>query len=365
VSRRSSLDSYHVEAEEANIDRSTTQPILRFQPRPFRPAWWARGPHAQTLAGKLLRPEVTIALERERWPTPDGDFIDVDFTPEPPPPPGGALPEGAPLVVLLHGLEGSARRRYALLAYRELARHGIRAVGFNFRSCSGELNHTSRAYHSGETGDLALVLGRLADRFPGRRMGALGFSLGGNVLLKFLGEREADTHPLLAAAAVSVPFDLAAGADALEATPMGRFYALWFLRSLQRKVRGKSALLRELVQLDRVLAAETLRAFDDLATAPLHGFRDAAHYYELSSSARYLERVRTPTLLLQSLDDPFLPAGALPLRAIHGNPYFLPVLVERGGHVGFVEGSALSPRFWAEEEAARFLASRLFSQQET
>lgn len=272
----------------------------------------------------------------------------------------------APLVVLLHGLEGSARRRYALLAYRELALLGIRAVGLNFRSCSGEPNRTSRAYHSGETEDLGFVLDTLRARFPGRVMGALGFSLGGNVLLKLLGERgEGVRSHLSAAAAVSVPFDLAAGADALESSAMGRFYASWFLRSMRRKAQAKASLLKDRVSLDRVLAATTIREFDELATAPLHGFRDAAHYYELSSSARYLRGIRIPTLLLQSMDDPFLPRRALPEDAIRDNPWIVPAFVDRGGHVGFVEGSAMAPRFWAEAEAARFLAARLFSQRKT
>jgi predicted alpha/beta-fold hydrolase len=314
----------------------------------------------------VLRPTPPLELERERWTTPDGDFLDVDFTPEPRSAgEGGSLERagGAPIVLLLHGLEGSARRRYALLSYRALLARGIRAVGLNFRSCSGEPNLCPRAYHSGDTEDLAFVLARLRERFPERPFGALGFSLGGNALLKFLGESgEEATRLLQAAATVSVPFDLAAGARALEETSMGRFYAGWFLRSLRRKARAKAALLKDRVALDEVLAAGTIREFDDLATAPLHGFRSAAHYYEVSSSARYLQRIRTPTLLLQSLDDPFLPREALPERAIRENPWIVAAFVERGGHVGFMSGSVLSPRFWAEEEAARFLSYKLFSQ---
>jgi predicted alpha/beta-fold hydrolase len=338
----------------------------RFQPRPFHPARWATGPHAQTLLARLLRPAPPVELTRERWSTPDGDFVDLDFTPEPQRAAeagSSELDAGTPLVLLLHGLEGSARRRYALLSYRALLARGIRAVGFNFRSCSGEMNRSPRAYHSGETEDLAFVLERLRERFPGRRLGAIGFSLGGNALLKYLGERGDDpANPIEAAAAVSVPFDLAAGALALEATPMGRFYAGWFLSSLKRKARTKATLLQGRVALGRVLAAKTIREFDDLATAPLHGFASAAHYYEVSSSARYLSRIRTPTLLLQSLDDPFLPRGALPEQAIRENPRIVAAFVERGGHVGFMSGPILSPSFWAEEEAARFLASCLFSQ---
>jgi predicted alpha/beta-fold hydrolase len=178
------------------------------------------------------------------------------------------------------------------------------------------------------------------------------------VLLKFLGERGAG-QPVQAAAVVSVPYDLAAGALALESSPMGRLYALYFLRSLRRKVRWKEALLAGRVPVARVLAARTIRDFDELATAPLHGFRDADHYYGDSSSASYLHRVATPTLLLHALDDPFLPAAALPLPAMRKHPHLVLGVVDRGGHVGFMEGPPHSPRFWAEAEAARFLAAAL------
>lgn len=322
----------------------------RFRLRAFRPAWWASGPHAQTLAGKFLRPRLTLELERERWETPDGDFLDLDVAPDP------LHDGGGPLVLVLHGLEGSSRRRYALVAYRELARRGIRAVGLNFRSCSGEPNRLPRAYHSGETGDLAFVLARLAARFPDRPLGALGFSLGGNVLLKFLGqEGTRGGEWLQAAVAISVPYDLSEGATCLESSAMGRLYSRYFLRSLRAKTRLKAGLLAGRVSVDTVVAARTIREFDDLATAPLHGFQDAAHYYRQSSSAQYVDAVRVPTLLLHALDDPFLPARAVPFRAIQGNPALLPGFVRRGGHVGFVEGLPTSPRFWAEEEAARFL----------
>ena len=140
---------------------------------------------------------------------------------------------------------------------------------------------------------------------------------------------------------------------------MGRLYARYFLRSLRRKARWKAGLLQRLVPMEAVLAARTIREFDELATAPLHGFRDADHYYESSSSARWLGRVRVPTLLLHALDDPFLPRSAVPLTEIGSNPWLSLGLVPRGGHVGFVEGTPASPRFWAEEEAARFLGGAL------
>jgi predicted alpha/beta-fold hydrolase len=308
----------------------------------------------QTFAGRFMRPELELPLERERWDTPDGDFLDLDFSPEP----ASANGSPAPVVVLLHGLEGSARRAYAMHSYLELARRGVRAVGLNFRSCSGEPNRLPRAYHSGDTADLSFVLERLQERFPGRPLGALGFSLGGNVLLKLLGEQGADAR-VSAAAAVSVPYDLAAGAKCLEISAMGRLYAWHFLRMLRRKMLWKSSMLRERIALEAALAARTLREFDDLATAPLHGFRDAAHYYGESSSARFLSRIVTPTLLIHSLDDPFQPSEYVPFDLIESNPALIPGFANAGGHVGFVEGEPRAPTFWAEQQAARFLASAL------
>ena len=192
------------------------------------------------------------------------------------------------------------------------------------------------------------------------RRGAIGYSLGGNVLLKLLGEEgEGARRWVEAAAAISVPYDLAAGADHLARSAMGRFYRRRFVRSLQRKLEAKRALLAGAVDLDRALRARTFREFDDAATAPLHGFADAAEYYRLSSSARYLEAIRIPTLLVHAEDDPFLPLHALPREAMARNPYLVPVITPGGGHVGFIGGPPWAPRFWAEAEAARFLAARL------
>ncbi|HEX2191032.1 MAG TPA: hydrolase, partial [Longimicrobiaceae bacterium] len=197
----------------------------------------------------------------------------------------------------------------------------------------------------------------LAERWPGAPLGAVGFSLGGNVLLKYLGECGDAALPR-AAVAVSVPFDLAAGAASLE-RGMGRLYTGRFLRTLRRKYRDKRELVGDVVDGARVLAARTFREFDDAATAPLHGFRDAAHYYAASSSAGYLHGIRVPTLLLHSADDPFLPAEAIPRAAARENPFITAAFTEHGGHVGFVAGTPWAPEFWAEAEAARFLAARL------
>lgn len=320
--------------------------------RPFHPSPWLPGPHLQTLGGKLLRRDPGLQLRRARLDTPDGDFLDLDVGPDP--------RSGAPVVLVLHGLEGSSDRSYVRSTLSALFRAGIRGVAMNFRGCSGEPNRRARFYHSGETGDLRLVLDHLAERFPDRLLGAVGWSLGGNVLLKHLGEEEErGPERVKAAAAVSVPFDLAAGSRKIEKGLWGQLYTRYFLRMLRQKIRVKRHLLKERIDVDGALRAPTLWAFDDLATAPLHGFDDASDYYARSSSSRFLDRIRVPTLLVQARNDPFLPAERLPEKAVAANPKLVPRFTDRGGHVGFVEGPPWAPSFWAEEEAARFLAGHL------
>lgn len=327
-------------------------------PPPYRAPRWGLNPHVQTLAGKFLRPTPALPTTRERWPTPDGDFLDVDLLPD----------TGGPVVLVLHGLEGHTRRAYVLNTCQVLQEAGLVPVALNFRSCSGEPNWRARAYHSGETEDLAFVLERLTARFPGRPTGVVGFSLGGNILLKYLGERGERASGGLgippgplphAAVAISVPYDLAAGADLLARTLMGKLYNRYFLRSLLGKVRDKAHLLSDHVDLHALDRARTLREFDDLLTAPVHGFRDAEHYYSDSSSHAFLPRIRTPTLLLHAEDDPFLPRERIPRRTMAANPWLHPVVTRHGGHVGFVAGEIRRPRFWAEGAAARFLRALL------
>jgi predicted alpha/beta-fold hydrolase len=324
------------------------------------------------MGARLLRSRRGVRLARERLELPDGDFVDLDWAAE-------EVPESSettqPLALVLHGLEGSARSKYALQAYRELTAREVSAVGLNFRGCSGEPNRLPRMYHSGETGDLAWVLAELRHRFPHRPIGVVGFSLGGNVLLKYLGEHGSRsshagvgsppaapvgeaTGNLSAAAAVSVPFDLAASADGIERGG-SRLYLQYLMRRLRRKVRAKASLLRAHLDVGDLLAARTFWEFDGRGTAPLHGFADAADYYRRSSSGPLLDRIAVPTLVVHSRDDPFLPAAAIPESAIRANSWIEARITEHGGHVGFVAGPPWAPRFWAEETAAEFLARRL------
>lgn len=302
--------------------------------------------------GRLCRPGGGPAMVRERIETEDGDFLDIDV--------GEASAPGAPVVLVLHGLEGSSRRRYVRNLCRELGARGVTPVAMNLRGCSGEPNRHPRFYHSGETGDPVRVIELLRERYPDSRIGAMGFSLGGNMLLKLMGERPDGGRGLLDAAAVmSVPFDLHAGSRRLEGTRAGRFYARYFLRSLRLKVRGKADKLRDLVNVEDALAAPTLRRFDDVMTAPLHGFRDSLAYYRECSSRNFVSGIRVPCLLLHSADDPLLPREAVPVDLIQKNPLLRLRLLEAGGHVGFMAGSPWRPSFWGDAKCAAFLAETL------
>jgi predicted alpha/beta-fold hydrolase len=240
---------------------------------------------------------------------------------------------------------------------RAAAARGWRGVVLNFRSCSGEPNRLPRFYHSGDTGDLAEVVRVLGEREPSLRLGVVGVSLGGNVLLKWLGEREFDAPKhVVGAAAISVPFDLAACARTLDGGVRRVLYTAPFLRSLKAKVRVKARTHGAFVNIAAALRARTFAAYDRAVTAPLHGFADEVDYWTRSSSLPLLARIRRPTLLINALDDPFMPATSLP------DPARLPACVvaeftPRGGHVGFLEGRwPWGVGSWAERRAVAFLA---------
>jgi hypothetical protein len=319
---------------------------VSFHPtRPFRPAPGLASPNAQTLYAALARPSHAPPLHRERWELPDGDFVDLDSF---------EGPQGAPHVVALHGLEGSSRSGYVLAILRGAAERGWGATAVNFRSCSGEPNRLPRSYHSGETGDVLSVLKHLRQRLTGP-LYAVGFSLGANVLLRLL-EETGESAPVDAAAALSTPFDLELCARTLDGPgPFQRLYRDVFLHNLKRKARAKLRRFPQAFDGQALERARTLRAFDDAVTAPLHGFRDAAHYYAESSSGPHLHAIRRPTLLLSACDDPMIPPSTLP-RDMAGNPHLHLVLTDKGGHVGFVGGHLHRPDFWGEAQALAFLA---------
>src|SRR5689334_21348139 len=262
----------------------------------FEPVLWLRGSHAQTVFGPLFRPPPHVPVRRERWELSDGDFLDVDRMD------GDA---GAPLLVVLHGLEGSSSSHYVRGLLARARERGWRALALNFRSCSGEPNRLLRSYHSGETGDFDEAMRRARSESPAAPVVCAGCSLGGNVLVKWLGE-QGERANVAAAAALCVPFDLALCADALDGPgAMAWVYRTRFLRSLKRKAVEKSRRFPGLFDVERVRRARTLSEFDDALTAPVHGFSGAHDYYAQSSSGPFGARVRVPLLLLGSENDPF------------------------------------------------------------
>jgi hypothetical protein len=289
-------------------------------------------------------------VTRERFETPDGDFVDVDWLP------GQA---DAPLLLVLHGLEGTARSHYIGGLFGEAAARGWRAGVLYFRSCSGELNRLPRFYHSGDTGDLDHVLRTIHEREPQTRLGAVGISIGGNVLLKWLGE-QADAAPslLAGAVAISVPFDLVACARVMDQGLQKILYTASFMRSFRAKTRAKARAYPDFVDVAAAMRARTFADYDRVVTAPLHGFADEVDYWQRASSGPYLAQIRRPTLLINALDDPFIPAASLP------DPRELPPAVRAefvpiGGHVGFVEGAPWRASSWAERRAVEFVAAAL------
>jgi predicted alpha/beta-fold hydrolase len=325
---------------------------LCYKPRvTYLPARWLPGRDLMTIFGAVARTPRQLPVKRERWELADGDFLDVDRM-------DAADPE-APLVLLLHGLEGSSRAGYIRGALATARSLGLSACALNFRGCSGELNRLPRFYHSGETGDLAASVERLAGERPGRPLGLLGYSLGGNVVAKYLAER-GDAVPTVvrAAAVISVPFDLAACARTLDADRAGaRFYRAIFLRSLRRKALSKAARFPEAIDAAAARHARTFAEFDGRITAPLNGFGSAEEYWSRSSSGPLIGAVRRPLFVLAARDDPFIPEP-LPKEA-KDNPRVVAEVTEIGGHLGFIEGAPWSFRRYAEWAPLEWLAARL------
>lgn len=318
----------------------------------FSPPVWLKNPHLQTLWGKFCRKRANLGLQQVRWDTPDGDFLDLFRL---------AAPSQSFHLVILHGLEGTIRSHYVNGLFQESRRRGWSADLIVFRSCGDEINRTERFYHSGETQDLKFVLDKLIAEDPDRSIGLIGVSLGGNVLLKYLGE-SGDNVPtqVVAAAAVSVPFDLARGSRFIS-RGFSRVYERHFIQSLKSKVAAKLAQLPAMKVAADWSAAGTLYDFDDKITAPLHGFLNADDYYSRSSAIGYLGGIRINTLLLSSYDDPFLPSAVLDeVRNIaNKNPSITVEFHEHGGHVGFVaKGPFLSPRYYMEKQVTGFLAGQ-------
>ncbi len=319
-----------------------------FEP-PFKPPFWLRGAHAQTIYGSLWAPVYIPSWVRQRWSTPDQDFIHVDRLDQ---------RAEAPVLVIFHGLEGSSASRYVRALANAAAALGWNVLAPNFRSCSGELNHRPRLYHAGDSSEIQWILRTVQREFPFSARFAVGVSLGANMLLKWLGEQAQQATVLLAGAvAVAPPIDLQQVALNLS-RGFNQLYTQYFLFSLKRKAQQKALQYPGLLDLTPIMAARSMRDFDHHCIAPLHGFRDAEDYWFRSSSKPWLKSIALPTLVLMARDDPFLPSALHSLRG-EGSSALLWEHPFCGGHVGFVSGSFPGKMHWMPRRVMRFLAATL------
>jgi len=316
----------------------------------YAPPWWLPGGNLQTLYARTLARRYPVRYRRERWDTPDGDFIDLDWIE-----PGGG---NTKLLVLFHGLEGCSRSHYALSLMTAARQSGWRGVVPHFRGCSGELNRLPRAYHSGDSAEIDWILRRLKASDPRSDIYAVGISLGGNMLLKWLGENGGDAGAIVErAAAVSAPVDLNAAASVLDFGHRRAIYTRSFIESLKPKILAKIAAHQLKIDPEAVFACSTFRQIDDLYTAPIHVFKDADDYWTRASSKPWLQHIQIPTLLINARNDPFLPAAALPQEREVSASVNLEI-PDSGGHVGFVSGSFPGSIAWLPHRIFRFLSSK-------
>jgi len=334
---------------------------------PYRAPAWLPGGHAQTIYAARFAARPDVPYRRERWDTPDGDCIELDwveinrgqttFSPSQAQEPARQGQRGlSPLVVLFHGLEGGSRSHYALALMAAVAHRGWRGAVVHFRGCAGEPNRLPRAYHSGDSAEVDWILRRLAAAQAGAPLYAAGVSLGGNVLLKWLGETGASACKVVErAAAVSAPVDLMAAGDAL-GRGFNLVYARNFLWTMKEKSLAKLSRFPGLYDARIVRAARTLRAFDDVVTAPLHGFAGVDDYWTRASSKPWLGHIAVPTLMVNARNDPFLPFEAMPLP-----DELAPAVVleqpDEGGHAGFVSGRFPGNLLWLPRRILQFFSA--------
>ncbi len=313
----------------------------------FRPANWCRNPHLQTLWAYFFRFSPRPEYRRERLELTDGDFLDLDWL-EP--------NSVGPLVLVLHGLEGCSQSHYVRGLVTAFAHRNIRSVVMHHRGCSGEPNRLNRSYHAGETADLGTVLSRLHDREPNTPMGAVGFSLGGNMLLKWLGENP-HTSLVTAAVAVSVPFLLAEGPRRMQ-RGLSQIYQWRLIRLMKQSLIKKFAHRPAPVDLHQIRRLNNFWTFDDQVTARLHDFADVQDYYARSSSRQFLSDINTETLIVHAEDDPLMTPAVLPREYELSRKIQLEVS-QCGGHVGFVTGPVWRPQYWLDQRVADYLSEKL------
>lgn len=330
------------------------------EPSDYRPPRWLRGAHAQTIYPALFRKVAGVTYRRERLTLPDGDFLDLDWAVGSRQSTVVSRQSGistvdyqlstVDLVILSHGLEGDSTRQYILGMVRLLNQHHFDCLAWNYRSCSGEMNATLRFYHSGATDDLHSVVQHA--RAKGyAKIFLVGFSLGGNLTLKYLGEQGGGAG-IERAIVFSVPLHLSSSSRRIDSGG-SRVYSRRFNRSLKRKIAEKAARMPDRISAANLKKVRTLRDFDDFYTSQLHGFRDAEEYYERNSSIHFVGRIAVPTLIVNARNDPFLSAECFPfqkMEALEGVWFEAP---EEGGHCGFYPAD-YDGTLWSERRALNF-----------
>lgn len=308
---------------------------------------WAKNAHLQTILAKYLAPRRRLRQQAELWQLPDGDEVQLNWS----------LPLPAPqqkLVILLHGLEGNIHSHYVQGMFSALQQQGFAVLLLHFRGCHGVANKLPRAYHSGDTGDLAAVIRLCQQRYPQSPLAAVGFSLGGNVLVKYCGETGAN-NPLRAAVSVCAPLHLSDSCAQINSGLSKVFYQPYLLGRLKRTMHRKIVAHRDFpLNHQQLKQVRTIRQFDDLLTAPLHGFDNAADYYRRCSGLQYLPQVTIPLWLIHAADDPFLAPSAIPTQL---PPAARLTVSPHGGHVGFIYGQPWQPRYWLDEVIPAYLTT--------
>ncbi|QFU24402.1 hydrolase [Shewanella eurypsychrophilus] len=318
--------------------------------RKFSPPWWARNPHIQTILPVITKVD-RPALTRQRLELSDGDFIDLDWLDAP--------KKTAAILVIIHGLEGSSDSHYVRRLLASCANQSLSAVVHHHRSCSGETNRKARSYHSGDTQDLQQSLSWIKNRYPDSPILAVGYSLGGNVLTKYLGEYSAASL-IDRAVIISAPLLLSACAKRLE-RGFSKVYQSYLIKKLQLKTKEKinnPQLTKEMpISLAQITQIGTFYEFDHRVTAPLHGFSSVDDYYHKASGLRFLKNIVKPTLVIHAADDPFMNEEVIPSAKLCSNKVTYE-LHARGGHVGFIDGGTpLKPRYYLEQRILHFLTT--------
>ncbi|MEN7548424.1 alpha/beta fold hydrolase [Rapidithrix thailandica] len=313
----------------------------------YKPPALLKNKHLQTIYPFLFRKVKGISYQRERIETKDGDFLDLDWT---------QGPESDRLVVVLHGLESSSEAGYVMGMIKAFQRRGWAGLAVNYRGCSGEPNRLLRSYHSGETDDVRTILSHVLEKDRYKEIALVGFSLGGNILLKYLGE-QATRLPkeFQGAVAISTPCDLHKAAFHLSKTS-NQIYLRRFLKSLKKKAQEKEGLAPETLSLQAIHQARDFVTFDNLFTAPVHGFESAIDYWTKCSSKQYCPSIQLPTLLINAQDDPFLPRECFPLEEAEKSKHFHLEVPRYGGHVGFVTYND-EGEYWNETRTLDFILS--------